>query len=435
MKRKSQKVQPEAEPAAIGSSFFRPASAPDSASGEPTAHEGWEAVEELLGEANAEYPPDYEDQGDPEAQPDELDAPEEPVGVDEPARPPRFEAAPPAEVSENPRSIRTAGIVTTMVGLGLGAAMILVEGPALELLTKLAGFGLGAGSLVIGGIAMTAIGALHAEVDRRSRDAAQRARSQERWLRELAESLRHGGGQGEQPEAVQAGFDRLDEKVANLTRATKLYGTPLLDISTQVGELVNRLQDLEQLGEKLAQAAGTDIDLEAVTSAIGKLEKRSEETADGLRRAIAAIEDSQSEILQTMRTTHEETRRAIAEGADHVSRNLEQHVALPAATAATDSMQLEELVKRVQGEVQTIVAAIHRLEARPATVAAPPAPTSGPNPSDQGAPSEQSATPTHSPTPPSPTLGEDAQEKIAGPRKASNKNVLGAIAKLRSMRG
>lgn len=480
MKRKPQPQNPEPEPSRVVSSFFRPQSNPPApaegqeldtssewtGSGDPRAGQGgYEApFEEALGD-QAAYP--EEDGTEPPAETPAAEA-----GGESWAEPDGQGGAAPnyqvehGSVYADPEVsgwMRVVGVLLAVAGLGLGVASIALTGPAHDLVKQLSDIGIGSRSLVVAGIALFAVGLVQRELARRAVAETRRYQGLERSLRQLAQLGAARPQGGESPaDAMRVDFDRLDEKIANLTRATKLYGTPLLEISNQVSELQNRVQDLagmeSRLGEQLAgQPTGgpSEAAIAELQRAVEGSRDRAVEAGTLAKRAADAVEELQFELLRVLQSGQEDLRRAIGESAERHARTLGEgfektaktleQVAAARSTSPAPSVDLGPLAQtlaQVQQQVASLASALARLEARPVAVAhAPAAAATGTASPASPAVTPMSPTlastesPAAAPASPTPAAPEAGPAKIAGSKQAPSKNVLGAIAKLKSMRG
>lgn len=482
MKRKPQPQNLDPEPSRVVSSFFRPQSNPPSSaedrevdtssewtgSGDPRAGQGSYEVagDEALGD-QAAYPEGDGTEPLAEAPAGEADGETYAEAETQDATAPSYQVEHGSVYADPEVSgwLRVVGVFLALAGLGLGVASITLTGPAHDLLEQLSDIGIGSRSLVVAGIALFAVGLVQRELARRAVAETRRYQGLERSLRQLAQlgAARPQGGDSP-ADAMRVDFDRLDEKIANLTRATKLYGTPLLEISNQVSELQNRVQDLagmeSRLGEQLAgQPTGgpSEAVIAELQRAIEGSRDRAVEAGTLAKRAADAVEEMQFELLRVLQSGQEDLRRAIGdsaerntralgEGFEKTAKTLEQAAAArPASpTPSVDLGPLAQTLAQVQHQVASLATSLARLEARPiATAHAPAAAATG-----TASPAAPAVTPMGStlataespaaasaPASPTPASQEAAPAKIAGSKQAPSKNVLGAIAKLKSMRG
>lgn len=474
MKRKPPPQNHEPEPPRVASSFFRPQSTTspegDAFSGAEVrdwqADEAAQEEEGIVDDGYAGEPIDdpagaaLDDAAETEVPP----ADEAPAGESDAAV--HVEVPPIHSDPETSDWMRTAGVIVGLAGLALGGLSAMLDGTARQVLLDAAEFGLGPRSLVVAGIALFTIGLVQSEFARRAVADNRRYQGLDRSLRQIADVVTAKSTSTASPaDALRAEFDRLDEKIANLTRATKLYGTPLLEISNQVSDLANRLQDVlaiepklrEAIGEVGSQLAG-ERTAGVADGAIAELQRTVEGSRDRAveagtlaKRAADAVDELQFELMTMVQTAQEDLRRAIGDGAERTCKTLGDDLAkacrtIDAASAQTggapDLGPLTQSLAQIQREVTALATVVARLEQRPVQVAAAPASTSQSSPVTPmsstlaAAPQEApAAAATPAPTPATTGSGDANATKIAGARQTNNKNVLGAIAKLKSMRG
>jgi prefoldin subunit 5 len=181
---------------------------------------------------------------------------------------------------------------------------------------------------------------------------------------------------GEELERVLLVLQRQDEKVNNLTRAIKMYGKPLIEITKQMADVTARI--------------------EALRSSVGTIA----ETVDisGLETALAGM----SEGLQ----------KQIGGELDKILSEVSKQ----------DDDTLTKMLAELKQEMSQMASSVQRLQqsgmARPATQTSS-GPAAAPS---SGDPSHQD--PSHS----------GHAHSISGTRTSSGKGVLGSIAKLKKMR-
>lgn len=455
--RKPQHTPAESESTRLTSSFFRQAA-------EPAAQEDVDQTENWAELVPQDSPAGIEELMDEPT----AETAEEPAYAEEAGYVAPDDATPEAE-TDAPRSTATPiGMVVLVLGVGLGAASATLTGPTAEILARLAAAGLGASTLLLCGLALIAVGSIKNSLARTSAAQARRNAALERRLRQsISDQPRETAVQGTSSDfpALKVEFDRLDEKIANLTRATKLYGTPLLEISNQVAELSNRLQDVGDIDQRFqsvvaqlnsaeaisredlspvmrAIEAVRDKTVEVLTSlrqsakeVIESVGKSGESLREGIRQTGSAVEDCQLEVLQSLRNTQEESRRTVTDAAERVVHAVEQRASEHKQTVTqghTTLHQIEATLSRVQTEVQGLATSVARLGARAPAAHAHAEPRAHEPAPQAAAPQAPAQTAPQGATPAA--GGDDVPAKIAGSRQAPTKNVLGAIAKLRSMR-
>lgn len=192
---------------------------------------------------------------------------------------------------------------------------------------------------------------------------------------------------GEELERVLFVLERQDEKVNNLTRAIKMYGKPLIEITKQMAEVTSRVEALRQSMGSIAET----VDSSGLEAALTDMSKNlQEQLGSNLDRVLAEVSKQDDEALPSM----------MAELKDEMSR-------------MTSSIQ-----------------ALQKLQPSPAA-ARPVAPA--PSSLDPSAITTASSSIGSAPSSRDPDHSGLAQS-IAGTKRSPGKSVLGSIAKLRKMR-
>lgn len=374
---------------------------------------------------------------------------------------------PPSRANEGAIAV-PIGWALGLLGIGLGIASTAAPEAVGRLTQVLSGIGLTPFAFCLAGLIFGATGIGRSQAARRNSIQERRLNALDRTVRAIAESGPRNSGQLDDPEGNRdidrmfVALQRQDEKINNLTRATKLYGKPLIEISNQVTELTNHVQDTEPMMDEIRKALSGSIESlttkmdelgEQVVRAMSGLKSSIEETqleiSDNTQRAreerqksldevVTRIQDEQHKSLEdVVGRIHEERSKSLDEIVGRIQEDARKSLddamqqvheaisGLQGSTSGNDGLDdLERGISSIQREVQGLATAISRIESRPAAAAAPrasaPAPAAAAAPAASGAPSGGDS-------------GEIAQ-KIAGARQASGKNVLGAIAKLKSMR-
>ncbi|MBI5853356.1 MAG: hypothetical protein HZB39_20290 [Planctomycetes bacterium] len=465
MKRKPTPQTHEPEPPRVASSFFRPQSTtpPEGDSDPEPEAQDWQAgetEEEAEGFVDDGYAGDPIDESTEVAGDEITDGeapPVDPAAAAEPDAAVHLEVAPIHADPETSDWLRTAGVIIGLAALALGGLSSMLDGAARQMLVDLTEFGIGPRSLVVAGIALFTVGLVQREFARRAATETRRYQGLDRSLRLIADVVNIKSASTAPPtDALRAEFDRLDEKIANLTRATKLYGTPLLEISNQVSDLANRLQDVLAIEPKLREAIG-EIGLQlagersggvadgAITElkhAVEGSRDRAVEAGTLAKRAADAVDELQLELMTVMQSAQEDLRRAIGDDLAKACRTIDAATAQAGGTGGTPDLgPLTQSLAQIQRDVTALATVVARLEQRPAQVAAAPPSTAQSSPVTPmgstlaAAPPETPAAAAATPATASTGAGDANATKIAGARQTNNKNVLGAIAKLKSMRG
>ena len=335
------------------------------------------------------------------------------------------EAPAPHAVGRRRRSASTRapvdGAATLALGLlvtALGAALMFVSARA----EALAATHVPAQLAVTIGVVLFALGLSHRKVGKmqqRMEQIEQQRESRDEQLQAAMEDLLHHVSHDEDratdgPELQQAllALQRQDQKINNLTKATKMYGKPLMEIAAQCAELVGGLGQLREQVER-SESASRDVDLGDVPAQLAALAEatstlRSEASAERAELK-AALEQGGDDQLQVR----------LAEATTRIGDGIDQ-------LRTQELSGLESTLRDVQREVSSLATSVAQLQASART-------------GDQASSRPAAATATPAPAPAQPTTGDAATSKSSGystgARKSGGKNVLGAIAKLKQMKG
>jgi hypothetical protein len=191
---------------------------------------------------------------------------------------------------------------------------------------------------------------------------------------------------GEELNRVLVVLERQDEKVNNLTRAIKMYGKPLIEITKQMTDVTARIEALRASLGTVAEAVDGSGMEEALSTAASNLQKQISSELDKILSEISnQSDDSTTRMLEELK----KDLAAVATSVDKLQRSggvAPRHVAQPASG--------------------------------PAAAAAPTA-----APAASGSPGG-----------PSHEAPGDLAHSISGTKRSSGKGVLGSIAKLKKMR-
>lgn len=359
------------------------------------------------------------------------------------------------------------GLTLTLAGAGLGIAGMVAP----DALADLSGV---MGRLALTPVTVLLVGVLLAQHGANARRVAHLGRDQEsglgrveRHLEELAHRQTDGAGDRDETVALRDSVDRMlialdrqDEKINNLTRATKMYGKPLIDISKQVSEVANQVAEasernpdvdgletriLERMGEQVEAAVGRAT-AGWEPGELGIDDATAERLADihaATRRTVGSVDELKALVRQgsdaaTGGPDAEELSGRVDEVVarqlelwtkqvtDEVSQRVESLANAPAPTAPPiDLSGLEGSLRQVQAELQRIATRLAQLEnSGPARGSGQPAPA--PTAAAVGSTPQSAAAPAPN--------GDGPAAKIAGSSKQKGSNVLGAIAKLRAMK-
>jgi hypothetical protein len=391
--------------------------------------------------------------------------------------------------ADNPK---TGGKVAMFGGgllLAAGLAMSLLP----ELAAKVAAYGVQPNLPFVAGTLLFTVGAMqrHASRLQHRLDEAENRRQQE------AEALHQNlqqlvvGSAGKAPadggdlQHMLLSMQRQDEKITNLTKAIKMYGKPLMEISGQGTELAGGLASLKALVdggvesnrqgmsriESQLRAPQNQKEFTELNGAVQKLMARIEALAAQkgtvdlapLQQQVSRLEVTVAAIAQ--RLDDNEVRKSLLrlEEASHKERDVLQELlrgdsvqkASAQLQARVDSVTkglndglaqlregnlngLETAVRDIQREVSGVATTVAQINAavkggvRVANQATP-TPMPAPTPHE---PTATAATPVAAATPsPASTAGDSGGGYATGSRSSGGKNVLGAIAKLKQMKG
>lgn len=345
--------------------------------------------------------------------------------------------------------------------------------------------------LVLAGVVGLAAGATRRHLARLEHGAGQRQAE----LAALQQDLRllvdaHHAAQdkppaeGEELQHVLMAMQRQDEKINNLTRAIKMYGKPLMEIAGQGTELaggVASVRTLVEAGNEATRLAVARIetqlrtpgtgkqDLAELQAAVQKVAARVEALATakpsfepvqqqlgrvevGLAAVAQRLEDNEvRKSLMRLEETTQKGRDAVQEllRGESVQKATNQLKELldKATKGLADGMQqlrdgnlggLEQAVREIQREVSGVATSVAQINAamrsgaRPAAAAtaAAQSPTASPAAPTTAAPPNEAE-----PRPKPAAAGDKDGAYQTGTRSTGGKNVLGAIAKLKQMKG
>jgi uncharacterized protein YukE len=273
-------------------------------------------------------------------------------------------------------------------------------------------------------------------------EAAQAQQAEAAALRAQFASRSGGTQGGGELVQVMLALQKQDEKTTNLSRAVKMYGQPLVEISGQTTDLVASMQQLQRQVEQAAARPATS-GVEPLAQALGRIEVNLAAIAQRLddaetRKSLFRLEETTQRGLATL--------AQLQKGDDlrQVGTELQARVDR-AATALTDAIhrlgessigELATVVRDIQREVTGVATQVAQVNAAvknapridtgatpvAAAAATPPAPA-GPTPAP--APGGEAAAGGHG--------GGGGYQ--TGARSSSGRNVLGAIARLKQMKG
>lgn len=237
-------------------------------------------------------------------------------------------------------------------------------------------------------------------------------------LAHLADGATPATGEAPDLHHLMLSLQRQDQKINNLTKAIKMYGKPLMEIAGQGTELAGSMGQVKALIEGAA---------ESTRQAVNRVEQQvrsSNNTAE-----IGAIPGQLNKLEAALDN--------ITKQFDTSTQGLTKGIEQMRSGSLSD---LESSVREVQRELSGLTTGMSQVEAAvkisansansAATAAARPAPS---NTSMSTQPAEPSKAPTSQAS--DNTADEPVDDYATGQRKVASKNVLGAIAKLKQMKG
>lgn len=296
---------------------------------------------------------------------------------------------------------------------------------------------------------------------------------------------------GEELQHLMIAMQRQDEKINNLTKAIKMYGKPLMEISGQGTELAASLAQvrtsvdtsheaarqtftrletqLRMTGTWKQDLASLQESVQQLTKAVGSIDTRSGAmpSLDPLTQQLQRVEVHVQAIGHRLEDT--EVRKSLLRLEDtvkHAGQDLKQLLRGEAVEKVAGDLQkrlesattrlndglsqmregnlggIETAIRDIQREVAGVATAVTQIQVavkNGAMRAAAPAPTTPATPVAAAAPAPAAA-PTSAPSAPAPAPAAPAPASDAsgsyqtGTRTSNSKNVLGAIAKLKQMK-
>lgn len=285
----------------------------------------------------------------------------------------------------------------------------------------------------------------------------------------LAQILQGQVGQGmnsaesDDTQQLMLSLQRQDQKINNLTKAIKMYGKPLMEIAGQGTELAGSVAQVKAQVEGAAESTRQGInrveqlvrggsgktDLGDLPEQIGKLHvsltamsQRIEDTE--VRKSLVRVEDATTQLATQLATLQRgenvkaattELQQSLDQATSGLQKGLEQ-------MREGNLTGLETSVKDIQRELAGLATAMSQVQAAvkngthvaasarpaapaPVAAAATAAPTTSSANNQAAASGGQTAA----------ANDKDDSGYTTGKRKSGGKNVLGAIAKLKSMKG
>ena len=409
---------------------------------------------------------------------DELEAAADESAAEPGAEEPATDEAAPAAADAGAGGGMTATLGFVLLFAGAGVLAVDALGLVPELSAWFTKIRLGGAHLVLAGLLLVMLGGTRRRQAQGQREAVAQREKFHQQLRNELQTLSAIFGNPEHGEAIgklMLVLQRQDEKIANLTKALKMYGKPLLEISQQatgidrqLGEVAGSVtQGLEKLEAKLASehqlsehrntsqqkiaqelANQSRTQGDAMNQLQRDLHERHEETKrqakstlDRIVQLEKAMADAATPKSDTEVLTHlGELKRHIAATAERIEKV--EHLAAEAGKPKSDEPVLQGLAamhKQLTQQLQSLNAALQSaaMRAPSQSAAAGPAPAPAPRTADitpQSAPMPAPAAATHAAADPAALGPGGLAQSIAGEHRGDSKNVLGAIAKLKQMR-
>ncbi len=303
--------------------------------------------------------------------------------------------------------------------------------------------------------------------------------------------------EGEELQRVLLALERQDEKVGNLTKALKMYGKPLMEIAQQGNDLAAQLQQQKQQIEAIQAAmqqglAKVESAAKSLSVDLTPLEQSFQKLASDLKQAMAAVAEKAPQDPQLMQalqrvetsitsigkrlddgdmkqslTRLEDTSKAYGQKLERLANQDTLHEEMQRLERVVDTTVgkltntvdqvrdkdlggLENSVREIQREVTGLANSVASIQQAIRTSAQQKAPAmAAASVAHEPAHASSSHAGNHEPAvhaqpaahaaPAAPGSSTDAQAGVAenrtGTRAASGKNVLGAIAKLKQMKG
>ncbi|MEO0479438.1 MAG: hypothetical protein AAF196_08160 [Planctomycetota bacterium] len=295
-----------------------------------------------------------------------------------------------------------------------GAATLAAGAKLASINGKLGEIGLTPAAMIFVGLVLFAIQKLGRQNQAQSAQVTEEFESIAAQLEALGAPQEGGDLMAEQLDRVLLAADRQMEKILNLTKATKMYGKPLVDISKQVADLGVYLGEIQKLPEQFD------------TFRKEQQQSASESEVEEQLREVSRVARG---VQSGVREIHEQLGEAIAKRVESLSAQIAA-ATVEFANREPENDSSEELGS-IRRELQAVTTGLSQLSTKiaqmPTRVAAAPAATASGSTAAPDAPSPQSSATA-------PAADSALAQKIAGARPGG-KGVMSAIEKLKSMRG
>ena len=315
-----------------------------------------------------------------------------------------------------PAPARAGGVAAMLAGgvIGLLGAAHQVDPEATAFL---ADSGWTAASLMVVGIVIVSLGLARRRLDGLQRQLAEteelRACRDEEIGDRLDALLEQDAARAELAisdqhlEHLALALQRQDQKINNLTKATKMYGKPLMEVATQTAQIAGTLERSAGIaGAGTPDLAGALVKLDSIAAATITMRRQVE---DGSLKLDEVLEQLRAE--GSLMTSQAERQAQLTDLASRIDDGVQQ-------LRRDDVAGIEACVRDVQRGLAALAASISRSEDIGDRSGSAPA------------------------TPPPGTCEQDAPDRTpnsnsyaTGARKSGGQNVLGAIAKLKQLKG
>ena len=285
--------------------------------------------------------------------------------------------------------------------------------------------------LVALGVGQRRVGAMQQQLEEHEQERAARDAMVTESLEQLLARSADRDPEADRSEQALLALQRQDQKINNLTKATKMYGKPLMEIAAQGAEVSGKVSQLQAALKAIASErdpARGELDLgpvadriDAVTRALAELHQQTRADSRACRDALEQLHSQ-----PTGAQSDEQLQVRLAEATTRISADIDR-------LRDQNFASIEASVSDIRREVTALAGAVGELQTAPAAgkQPSPPAEASS-QATEAGAPSDapaQAAGAERSP------LSDEGSGYATGARKSRGANVLGAIAKLKQMKG
>ncbi|MHC5062689.1 MAG: hypothetical protein ACYTG5_01790 [Planctomycetota bacterium] len=331
----------------------------------------------------------------------------------------------------------TLGVLFLGAGVGHGCLIAFAPDAVPALTDALSNLGLSPAHPILAALVLFAFGRQRDSGTLDTTDLQDQLHNQfQDFVANIPSSSPDGAGM-EDIDRVLMALQRQDEKINNLTRATKMYGKPMVEITTQVSDTANQLKDLNSAITELQTEVGMIKELKGNLDAmLQESSQASAKATEPLAQQLSEVHDlvkqMPSQRSAELKSLQEELGQSVGGRMDETQKHLAGAVEKLLASNKDSSLtELESTLDSIKGALSGISKDISQLRSMPAasSPAAAPAQAAPAQPAATAAPAAAPVEEAGSKPPPG-----GLAHSIAGSKKAAGKNVLGAIAKLKNMR-